>query len=299
MKNVLILLSTYNGEKFLPQLLDSLNKQKLTNINLELMIRDDGSIDQTINIIKQFDTFKTTIISGENIGAAKSFFYLVKHCPVTYDYYMFCDQDDYWLEDKIQCAVDSLKEFDKNNVPSLYYGSVKIVNEELMGQKIFFNPIENSRSVPISLLLGSLIPGCTMCCNKNLLICLKRHIPNCKCLHDSWTHLICLLNKGIIICDEVPHILYRQHDSNVVGMKKLTLVQKIRRLLKNKKLYSKCYKEIYHFKLYNKAYEEILFRFAYYDKNISQKTSLLKEVKRQLSKKRRIKLYLKILFNRF
>ena len=103
-KEVVILISTYNGEKYLAEQLDSLLNQ--TYQNIKIFIRDDGSKDKTIDIIKEYQkkSEKIFLTEGKNIGFINSFFELLK-LSNNADYYAYCDQDDVWMEDKIERAV--------------------------------------------------------------------------------------------------------------------------------------------------------------------------------------------------
>ena len=93
MKKVTVLLSTYNGEKFIKHQIQSLLAQR--GVDLQIVIRDDGSTDETIRILKSFNNNKIKIIkSNENLGPAKSFINLLNIVGDS-DYYAFCDQDDY------------------------------------------------------------------------------------------------------------------------------------------------------------------------------------------------------------
>ena len=98
-----IVMSTYNGEQFLAEQIDSIQQQ--TFKDWQLLIRDDGSSDQTPEIIKSFVAQDPRIVfinehDRENFGVIKNFFTLIKHDKA--DYYFFSDQDDVWLEDKLE-----------------------------------------------------------------------------------------------------------------------------------------------------------------------------------------------------
>ncbi len=95
MNNVAVLLSTYNGEKYLRELLDSVFNQK--DVNLTLFVRDDGSSDKTVQILEKYKKkgFPIDISCGRgNLGFGKSFATLIQNAPSTFDYYACCDQDD-------------------------------------------------------------------------------------------------------------------------------------------------------------------------------------------------------------
>ena len=91
MKKVQVLLSTYNGEKYLKEQLDSIIAQK--GVDVHILARDDGSKDDTIKILEGYENID--IIKGSNIGVCKSFFELINKSG-EYDYYSFADQDDVW-----------------------------------------------------------------------------------------------------------------------------------------------------------------------------------------------------------
>lgn len=93
---ITVLMSTYNGEKYLKEQLDSILNQE--QVDLKLLIRDDGSTDGTVNILKEYENSHTNIkwYSGLNLGCGKSFFQLVLDAPKS-DYYAFVDQDDVWV----------------------------------------------------------------------------------------------------------------------------------------------------------------------------------------------------------
>lgn len=105
---VSVLMSTYNGAKYIREQIDSILNQK--DVNVELLIRDDGSSDNTAEICKEYQKKNTNIrfYQGENIGVGKSFMELLKKAPEA-DYYSFSDQDDVWLEDKLSRAVKMIK----------------------------------------------------------------------------------------------------------------------------------------------------------------------------------------------
>ena len=93
---VLILLSVYNGQKYLQEQLNSLYNQR--GVDVSILIRDDGSSDHSIDIIRENQKdHDIKLIEGKNVGFAQSFWELVRNATEA-DYYAFCDQDDYWEE---------------------------------------------------------------------------------------------------------------------------------------------------------------------------------------------------------
>ena len=209
-------MSTYNGEKYLKEQIDSILNQTYKEINL--LIRDDGSTDQTVSILQEY-TEKYSNISyyaGKNIGVQKSFFDLMQKTNKDMDYYAFSDQDDVWLPDKIQRAVELLEQQDSKNQPLLYGGEVFYASENLQHIKKF--AYKNLRPPTFgNALVENIFIGCTEVFNKELLKLVITHLPDCKILHDWWLYLTATC-FGKAIYDKNAYILYRQHDKNQVGM---------------------------------------------------------------------------------
>lgn len=214
MKEITVLMSTYNGEKYILQQLKSLENQKDVLINL--FIRDDGSTDNTVQIIKKYKTDKMKIkfISDENIGVRDSFIWLIKNCPYKTEYYAFCDQDDYWLEEKLISAIKFMEK-DREKVPKLYYSNIFVTDENL--NIITKSNYNNIRDVLPVALTNNPATGCTIVFNRDLIE--KIVFPeNYKIrMHDWWMYKVCICIGGKIYKDEKSYILYRQHGNNAVG----------------------------------------------------------------------------------
>ena len=213
MYSVVILMSTYNGDRFLKSQIESLLLQ--FGVKVSILVRDDGSKDDTLQILKEYadkyDNF--SYYTSSNLGPALSFLDLVKNAPLA-DYYAFCDQDDVWDKDKLLCAVDKLEKLD-NKLPNLYYSNLKIVDEDLKFYRMahsgdFFN--ENKYSA----LTECLCTGCTMVFNRKAKELLTEHMPKYCSMHDTWVYLVCKI-FGKVVYDTNAHIQYRQHKNNVVG----------------------------------------------------------------------------------
>ena len=129
MDKVYVLMSTYNGDKYLKEQLESILDQK--NINVSIFIRDDGSTDNTEMIIKSFCDNHNNIhyFSGENIGYGKSFMELIKNVPNDAEYYAFSDQDDVWKLDKLISAIQAIREISE---PALYCALPEYVDQNLV-----------------------------------------------------------------------------------------------------------------------------------------------------------------------
>lgn len=223
MRRVLIMMSTYNGHQYLREQLDSIYGQEGVDINL--LVRDDGSVDDTVEILKEYEKTKgkISIIKAINKGAAGSFYDLIRIASSDYhdyDYYGFSDQDDVWFKNKVKTGVDYLE---KSNLKyRLFYSNAIITDENLnpvQGYKLTFKNSFGSNFV------GNHILGCSMLFNKNLLYEVNKintipfHIPNGKLpLHDAWVSLVAYSLDGDVIGFDGGLFNYRQHGNNVIGV---------------------------------------------------------------------------------
>ena len=198
MDKVLVLLSSYNGERYLNEQLDSLFAQE--EVGVHVLIRDDGSSDNTIKIVK--DRIERgdgiTLLEGHNLGFAMSFMVLVKEANTyidEYDYFAFCDQDDVWLPKKLISAVKMLHEKGVNEKPNLYWSSFTLVDENL---RPFYKPKtgvpqdpkprrEGQKHTKPTILVRYFMLGCTMVFDKNMVAFLNKYPSQNKLtMHDLW-----------------------------------------------------------------------------------------------------------------
>ena len=219
MKTINVLMTTYNGEKYLKEQIDSIFAQDCIAKGLadvRLLIRDDKSTDSTVDIINDYVrryTDKITLIKGENIGVIKGFFTLLKECERA-DYYAFSDQDDYWMPNKLSVAIENIDSF-SNGMPYLYSSSVTIADAQL-------NPIESSidrssiRASFENAMLENVVYGCTAVFNHNLREIVTVEYPNYTYMHDWWMYLTATA-FGRHYYDEQSYMKYRQHEDNAVG----------------------------------------------------------------------------------
>lgn len=211
---IVVLLSTYNGEKYIAQQIDSILNQK--NVNVMIYIRDDGSKDNTLNIINKFikeydDIF--LINQGVNVGWKESFNELLYSAPKS-DYYAFSDQDDVWLPNKLETAVKNLEQV--QDKPALYYSDVMIVDEELnfIGVKKNIPPVKTSESY-LSQAYGQ---GCTMTFNYEARQLYKSYRLRKPVSHEAWMSILCAY-FGTIVYDSESYVYYRQHEKNTIGVR--------------------------------------------------------------------------------
>lgn len=229
-KKVLILLSTYNGEKYIEEQLESILSQ--VDVDIDVLVRDDGSTDNTISIIKAYATKYNNVsyILGENVGYAKSFWELLKHSN-GYMYYAFSDQDDTWDSNKIASAIKFLS---KANGPALYTSRVVSVDNEK--RIISENCFKSERALGIyESFIRNNIPGCVYVFNnhvRDLAAMYTGYIES----HD-WAVYIITNIFGIIFYDNNSYIQYRIHSNNAIGKKNVLgeLIIKIRRFMHKSK----------------------------------------------------------------
>lgn len=228
-KKVAILLSTYNGEKYLKEQLDSILAQTYTNF--ELIIRDDGSKDNTVKIIKEYiekTDKEITLIEGKNLGFIKSFFDLLKRGDA--DYYAYADQDDIWLPNKIELAVNSLNKLD-DRVPNMAFSNVDYYDTEM--NFIGKGDSKNKKPSFLNSLYECINQGMTMVINKKAREYIIDNIPEKCFFHDWWTYMICTA-FGNVVQDDVVTVKYRRAKTNatVEGQGTITLlIWRIKKLL--------------------------------------------------------------------
>nr|WP_319999848.1 glycosyltransferase family 2 protein [uncultured Draconibacterium sp.] len=217
-----ILLSTYNSERYLTELLDSLLEQSYKD--WQLLVRDDGSSDKTLYSLEEFQhkhPSKIKILKDgkKQIGVIRSFENLLKASSA--DYNMFCDHDDVWLPQKIEASLDKIKQLEKTNPnkPALVFTDLIVVDEQLK----IINPSfwKYSKINPecafnaYKLLINNPAPGCTFIMNKKVKT-LVLPFPEQARMHDWWI-ILKVAESGVIDYLKKPGLLYRQHKKNKVG----------------------------------------------------------------------------------
>lgn len=298
MPRVAVILSTYNGERFLKEQLDSVFAQR--DAEVVLFVRDDGSSDSTIEILRSYGD-GIQLFPEENQGVGNSFMNCLYKAGEKYDYYAFCDQDDIWSEDKLIQAVNKLSE--QEDKPALYCS-----NQQLVDASGNMLEIRHSKPVDTSylqILNNNQLTGCTMVWNKALqnLLCdeARRPSPDLlkKRIHDVWVGMVASVT-GIVVYDENSFIRYRQHDRNVVGSEGSSAVTEWKNKLKDSSLRngrSTLAKEILE-KFGDRIAEEDraeLGKYAYYRSEKKCRKALLKEDISEYSGESKLSLKAKIL----
>lgn len=236
-ETITIVMSVYNGALYLQQQLQSLELQTYTN--WKLLVRDNGSDDNTLNILKEFQTKlgenKVFIIENSNTinEVYNSFSSLVD--KVNTNLIMLCDGDDFWLPEKIIDAKVGILKMQKKygpNIPLLYHTDLTLTNERLsvksssMWKDQMLNP---NRYSAIKCLMHNHSIGNTYIFNKEL-VDIARKRPKDLIMHDVFYLLIASL-FGKVSYGSESHILYRQHNKNICGGSKLMTYSNLRKKL--------------------------------------------------------------------
>ncbi len=219
-----VLLATYNGEKYLKEQLDSILNQ--TYQNIQLIISDDCSKDDTRNILKEYEEKDSRVkvyYQNENIGCIKNFEFLLKQ--VKNKIYMLSDQDDVWMPEKIEKIYEQLE----NEKADLIFGDLEVVDSNLETIYPSFNDfMKLSRKIKRHIntyelnYLYNCVTGCTIMSRKKWIDKILPLPVNSKyVLHDHWIGLMISL-KGRLAYLPEKHIKYRQHEDNEVGTDKIS-----------------------------------------------------------------------------
>ena len=255
MNKILVIMSAYNGEKYLKEQIDSILNQN--GVDVTLLVRDDGSSDRTPEILKEYESKEKRVrcIYGENLGFRRSFYDTLTGCGDTYDYYAFSDQDDVWNDNKLLNAVRAIE--NQDNKVALYTTGLHVVDENL--NFMYDNTFKNIRISYGSALSRQRLAGCTMVFTKELTdYCKKFRITEemgNTISHDAAVYYICLLVGGKVIFTPESDINFRRHQSTVTEHGKgfgkrvgsvLNIFSKNsqRRFLQNKYLYEVFEKDI-------------------------------------------------------
>lgn len=236
MATIAVLMSTYNGEKYLREQLDSVLSQ--TGVQITVVVRDDGSNDETLDILHQYASIHKNIIilQGANCGAELSFHNLCLYAKdnIEADYYAFCDQDDVWQPEKLKIAFDYLKSCEYSK-PNLYFSNLRMVDENLNPLRDLFAEGEVVISKQMAL-LQIFTYGCTCVFNRTALDYYCKPTLTKDIQHDNWIYVLSMF-LGNVYYDINSYILYRQHGSNLSG-EKVTGVKlafrRVRRAIKGK-----------------------------------------------------------------
>ena len=233
MEKIDILLATYNGSKYLHEQLDSILSQSYGNINV--IIRDDGSSDNTVMIINEYEEKdnRVKLLNDNlgNLGFVRNFEELMKNS--TSEYLMFSDQDDIWYNNKVETSytrIKAIEEINGKSCPILVHTNSRIMNYETRTKSLFISNCAKNSSFENSF-FNFFVQGSTVLINESL----KREaLPFSKevYLHDRYLHLIAEF-IGVRAYIDMPTMDYRQHSNNEIGSR-VNIIDKI----KNKRYFN-------------------------------------------------------------
>lgn len=212
---VAILMAVYNGEKYISAQIESILKQ--TYQNFDLIIRDDGSKDQTVRIIQTIITEnpQRNIIllrNKSNVhGQLQNFSYLFDYAKNSYNFIMFSDQDDIWKENKVELSINAIKS--NNTKPTLIYTNYLNWNMEKNTRNVAY--IQERHYTFERLFVQNWTMGCTYILNKKMIDKID-HIPHGVENHDYWIALVAALDSNIMYLPQVT-MIHRLHNNNVTA----------------------------------------------------------------------------------
>jgi glycosyltransferase involved in cell wall biosynthesis len=228
--SVSILLSTYNGILFIEEQINSLLAQDYRSIKIR--VRDDGSTDGTLEFLRvlaQRDD-RISVTSGVNLGCVKSFLELLRTDDA--DILMFCDQDDVWLPSKVSSAVSALVAAGMHR-ELLYHTDLIVVDDQLQTLASSFmahQGLQMPRAHSLEVLaIQNCVVGCTVAMTAALVRSanLLSDVDGAAAMHDWWLALHASCRGGLIYSPRA-EILYRQHGGNVSGVRRRSLLERIR-----------------------------------------------------------------------
>ena len=229
---IAVLMSTYNGHSYLNEQLKSLAQQTVAK-DVTVYIRDDGSTDDTFEIIEKWKTRMNIVLYKEsNAGPAMSFWWLLMNPEIQADYYAFCDQDDVWDANKLEVAINHL------NVDTHFYAcNCRIINEN----GLIIDEIR-CKEVPQISIKRLFVSGVTQGCSMVFDDALRRYIIEkklqCIPMHDV-VLMLYAMSFGKIYWDQEPHFSYRVHSHNVVAKSNKSMIKRMKTTLWNWKNSSK------------------------------------------------------------
>ncbi len=213
--HVAILLAVKDGARFLQQQLESFTRQ--THTNWSLHVSDDGSGDDTLAIVQEFQKHcknPVTVRRGPCTGSSRNFLSLVGDDDIQADFFAFSDQDDVWYPEKLERALRVL-DGARLGQPALYCARTELIDDQ--GEHIGFST--NFRKAPgfRNALVQSIAGGNTMVFNAFARELLSKVVDNNIVVHDWMTYIAVSAVGGAVFYDQRPTVKYRQHDGNLVG----------------------------------------------------------------------------------
>jgi glycosyltransferase involved in cell wall biosynthesis len=222
---VAILMATYNGARFIQEQIDSILNQQ--GVDVHFYISDDGSSDSTLDIINEYfknypDQFKKLFQTNFK-HPARNFLSILPKISQDYDYYAFSDQDDVWMESKLQAAIKKISEG-----YGLYCGRTENTNKNL--QSHGYSPLFSFPPSFKNAIVQSIAGANTMVFNQEIFNLIKDSFNYQVPMHDWWTYLLATFVGHQVYYDSIPKVFYRQHSNNFNGSN-LGITKQLMRLI--------------------------------------------------------------------
>lgn len=232
MKKIAVLLSTYNGDEFIDEQIDSILKQELApDVTISIFVRDDGSREDKSKYLREHYFGNTVNVTfGANVGVKNSFFELMR-TTTGFDYYFFSDQDDIWDSNKVMKFLEGFRIYEENKrEPVGIYSDLWVADEfgKSTGLTMKKNWVsETNRTVQQefhsqNMLNMRFVTGASFAINesaRNQAVAMGREVFDAVHMHDEALALQLILQDGLYYINE-PLVFYRQHGNNVVGVAK-------------------------------------------------------------------------------
>jgi glycosyltransferase involved in cell wall biosynthesis len=229
-----VLLTTYNGEQFLAQQIDSILSQ--VRVELRIIVRDDGSSDNTKFVLgsylRDYPGKIVLLDSSERIGVSSGINQLLNQTREPY--VAFCDQDDVWIDNKLDrllAHMQSLEAIYGHDYPLLVHSDLSVVDKDLhIIHPSYWNysGVDPKRNSLRQTLIKNSVTGCALLVNRAL-VEKAIPIPDGAAMHDHWFAMVATTFGRIETINE-PMVLYRQHESNVLGARRYNWHEIFRRL---------------------------------------------------------------------
>ena len=247
-----ICMATYNGARYIEHQIESIFAQ--SNQDWQLIIRDDGSDDNTVSIIENYAAKhrgKIKLIKDNNsqLGATLNFGYLLEHADT--EYIMFSDQDDIWLPNKVEMTLNTIKEAEKiyPDMPLLVHTDLRVVDSDLNTiansmwsyQKLLPDIGNNLKKI----MAHNVVTGSAMMINRKAKE-VSIPVPREAIMHDWWIAINVAMH-GKIVYVSTPSILYRQHSKNVIGAQKIDVFHFLKKMRRLRKVLSAHYRMVKRF----------------------------------------------------
>jgi glycosyltransferase involved in cell wall biosynthesis len=227
--SIAAVISTFNGERYIQEQLKSIENQ---NLNIKFYIRDDGSTDNTVAKILEYfsgtDKLKYFDFNSGNVGVINSFFEILKQ--TSEDYVFLSDQDDVWLPSRCELLLNEMDSVERaygSSRPTLIFSDSLVVDANLnvIANSFWrYQKISPPRKIKLNrILLQNYAPGCSMLLNRELVNKCTKKIPKNALMHDWWILIVASV-FGIVGYVNGPSLKYRQHNLNVIGAKKISLI---------------------------------------------------------------------------